>query len=103
MKDVIRALREEREQSRLTLRDVGERLGVSSQAVGAWERGTREPEWEDLVRWGRCLGLQISMTVVRISKDEPTDRLARKLAELPPKWALLVEQHIDLILAALIE
>lgn len=50
---------------RLTLRALGDRLGVSFQAVGNWEAGRNEPEAHQLPMIARELGCQVGDLFVR--------------------------------------
>jgi transcriptional regulator with XRE-family HTH domain len=50
-------LRELREQAGLTQQELGERVGVTWEAISRWERGTREPSWSNVVALANALGV----------------------------------------------
>ena len=51
-------LRELREQAGLTQQQLGDRAGVTWEAVSRWERGTREPSWSNVVALAKALGVE---------------------------------------------
>ena len=54
-------LRELREQAALTQQQLGERVGVTWEAVSRWERGTREPSWSNVVALAKALGVECTV------------------------------------------
>lgn len=52
-----RHLQRSREAAKLTRGDVAERLGITEQAVGAWERGDRTPDYSHLERLRRIYAM----------------------------------------------
>lgn len=53
-------LRRLREDAGMTQEDVANRLGISGQAVGAWENGRSRPRLEKLNQLARLLGVDAS-------------------------------------------
>ena len=91
MKNVIDALKAERIAKGWTTRGLAKRLGVSQAAISAWERGTREPAWEDLERWAMELGGKLKMTVA--TEHEPpslAEEAALLVSGFDPSTAELV-------------
>ena len=50
-------LKESRKQARLRQIDVAEKLGISQQAYASWERGTKKPTQENLVKIAQILNV----------------------------------------------
>jgi transcriptional regulator with XRE-family HTH domain len=44
-----------RQRSKMTLKEVARRAGVTFQAVASWESGARRPHLDTFQRWQRCL------------------------------------------------
>lgn len=72
-------LRQERQRREWTLPDLADRLGVSPAAVGAWERGDRNPTIPQVQRWADLFGLRLDL-VPSVGVDH--DRLALMLDTL---------------------
>ncbi|HSE45261.1 MAG TPA: helix-turn-helix transcriptional regulator [Gemmatimonadales bacterium] len=49
------ALRERREQMEISQEELAERVGVSSQTIGRWERGVVAPQGQNLVRLAEAI------------------------------------------------
>lgn len=50
------ALKEQRESMGISQEELAERVGVSSQTVGRWERGVVAPQGQNLVRLAEATG-----------------------------------------------
>lgn len=50
-----------RDKSRLTLQEVGDRVGVSRQAVWAWESGVRAPSLANVAKLTQHLPLRVQI------------------------------------------
>jgi transcriptional regulator with XRE-family HTH domain len=50
-----REMRGLRQRSKMTLKEVARRAGVTFQAVCSWESGDRRPHLDAFQRWQRCL------------------------------------------------
>ncbi len=50
-------LRELRERAGLTQQQLGERVGVTWEAVSRWERGAREPSWSNVLALADALSV----------------------------------------------
>lgn len=49
-----------REHAKMSQADIGRRLGLTRQSVGAWERGESPPTQENLEALARLLGVTMS-------------------------------------------
>lgn len=59
MSEVLPGIRARRKAAGLTLTDVAERLGVTQQAIGRWERGEALPSADRLPDLAAALGCSI--------------------------------------------
>lgn len=67
MNSYMTSMRRRRKAAGLTTEELGRRVGVSAQAVGAWERGTALPSADRLPEIARALGCRID----DLYEDEP--------------------------------
>jgi transcriptional regulator with XRE-family HTH domain len=94
MTDIQSKLRARRENLGLTIRDLGERLGVVHSAVAKWENHTVDVPLTRIEPWAQALGLRVRMIVtpddgqaLQLSDDEMTDgqrALVRSVLDLLP-------------------
>lgn len=99
MNDILQALRARREAAGLTLRDLAPRVGVAHQTLGHWERGDREPTWDDVVRWAAALGVEAKVELREHTSSTPARRVADMVAGLDPDMAALVEAQVAAVVA----
>ena len=59
MSEILPGLRPRRKAAGLTLQNLAEKLGLTSAAVGAWERGVAVPPADRLPALARALGCRI--------------------------------------------
>jgi transcriptional regulator with XRE-family HTH domain len=90
MHTVIEALRRTRQEKGWSTRELARRLGVSQAAISSWERGAREPTWEDVQRWAAELGVSVRTPDGPPSPGEEAAMLVESLE--PDVAALLLAQ-----------
>ena len=56
-------LKESRKKARLTQVEIAEKLGISQPAYASWERGTKKPTQENLVKLAQVLNVTIDYLV----------------------------------------
>lgn len=56
-KTIGSAIREERKKQRLTLNELGNRMGISGSLVGQYERGVVNPKYETIMRFAKALNI----------------------------------------------
>lgn len=66
-------LKESRKQARLTQVEIAEKLGISQPAYASWERGTKKPTQENLVKIAQVLNVTVDYLVGN-SDDEITNK-----------------------------
>ncbi|AGK72139.1 Cro/CI family transcriptional regulator [Streptococcus cristatus] len=66
-------LKESRKQARLTQVEIAEKLGISQPAYASWERGTKKPTQENLVKLAQVLNVTIDYLVGN-SEEEMTNK-----------------------------
>lgn len=64
-RQTIVALREARAARRLSIAELGERVGVGPNRVGVWERGEEQPSVASLNAWASELGFHLLL----VSRD----------------------------------
>jgi transcriptional regulator with XRE-family HTH domain len=80
-----------RRRAGLTQRELGERVGCEQATIACWERGEREPSWEDVGAVARGCGLQVEAHLVGEDRSRwgdvavaitlsPAERVRRVLA-----------------------
>ncbi|WP_278278369.1 helix-turn-helix domain-containing protein [Alkalibacter saccharofermentans] len=67
----IRCLREEKN---MTQKQLAEILGISQQAVGKWEKGINEPDFETIVKLCDIFGVASDYILGRIETASPTPK-----------------------------
>lgn len=63
----------------LTQKQLGERLGITSQSIAQWETGRREPKYQSMVKIADALNVPVS-SLYGISEDNPYKQDAIKQA-----------------------
>ncbi|WP_345751391.1 helix-turn-helix domain-containing protein [Microbacterium rhizophilus] len=53
----------------LSMRAMGERLGVAHTTIAAWEHGVSEPSFSQVVTWARLTGQPLSVFVDALGRD----------------------------------
>lgn len=66
-------LKELRKKARLTQVEIAEKLGISQPAYASWERGTKKPTQENLVRLAQVLNVTIDYLIGN-SEEEITNK-----------------------------
>lgn len=66
-------LKESRKQARLTQVEIAEVLGISQPAYASWERGTKKPTQENLVKIAQILNVSVDYLVG--NSEEKADEL----------------------------
>lgn len=66
-------LKESRKQAHLTQVDIAEKLGISQPAYASWERGTKKPTQENLVKIAQVLNVSVDYLVG--NSEEKIDEL----------------------------
>ncbi|MFD3561646.1 helix-turn-helix transcriptional regulator [Streptomyces sp. NPDC058686] len=56
-----RALTTQRKTQKLSQQDVADRIGVSRESLGMWERGERHPSYGDVLKWAVVLGFPLAI------------------------------------------
>lgn len=68
-------LKESRKQARLTQVEIAEKLGISQPAYASWERGTKKPTQENLVKIAQILNVTIDYLVGNFSEEITNNKL----------------------------
>lgn len=64
--------------------EMGARIGASRPTISAWERGTREPNFSQVVRWARIAGQPLEPlvdAVSRVNDETPSEEGASGLSQ----------------------
>ena len=64
-----------RKQAGLTQVDVAEELGISQPAYASWERGTKKPTQENLVKIAQILNVKVDYLVGNFSEEITNNKL----------------------------
>lgn len=67
--DFSKILKEERVKANLKQAELGEKIGLSLQAISGYEQGTREPKIEVLIKLADVFDLSIDQLVGRVSPN----------------------------------
>ncbi|MFP9170987.1 MULTISPECIES: helix-turn-helix domain-containing protein [unclassified Streptococcus] len=62
-------LKESRKQARLTQVEIAEKLGISQPAYASWERGTKKPTQENLIKIAQTLNVTVDYLVGNFDED----------------------------------
>lgn len=68
-------LKESRKQARLTQVEIAEKLGISQPAYASWERGTKKPTQENLVKIAQILNVKTDYLVGNFSEENTNNKL----------------------------
>ena len=68
-------LKDLRKQAGLTQVDVAERLGISQPAYASWERGTKKPTQENLVKIAQVLNVSVDYLIGNFSEKNTNKEL----------------------------
>lgn len=88
-------LRKLRKKKRLTMKQLGEIVGVTESAIGMYETGKRKPSYEMLLRLSEALGCTVD-DIVRDNEKSPSkeDELATELQMLRDRDDLRALLHV---------
>lgn len=78
-------IKEARIHAGLTQKQLGERLGITSQSIAQWETGRREPKTETLQR----IAAALDIPWYKLLTDDPTEQLDVILSDQDQKLARL--------------
>lgn len=70
--DFCAALRQRREELKLTQETVAEKIGVSAMGLSHWETGRRKIKISDLEKWSEALGYNIEINLFEPKEDNQT-------------------------------
>jgi putative transcriptional regulator len=62
-------LKESRKQARLTQVEIAEKLGISQPAYASWERGTKKPTQENLIKIAQTLNVTVDYLVGNFDEE----------------------------------
>lgn len=62
-------LKELRKQARLTQVEIAEKLGISQPAYASWERGTKKPTQENLIKIAQILNVTVDYLVGNFDEE----------------------------------
>lgn len=62
-------LKELRKQARLTQVEIAEKLGISQPAYASWERGTKKPTQENLIKIAQTLNVTVDYLVGNFDEE----------------------------------
>ena len=62
-------LKESRKQARLTQVEIAEKLGISQPAYASWERGTKKPTQENLIKIAQTLSVTVDYLVGNVDEE----------------------------------
>lgn len=68
-------LKELRKQARLTQVEIAEKLGISQPAYASWERGTKKPTQENLIKIAQTLNVTVDYLVGNFDEEITTKEL----------------------------
>lgn len=67
-------LRELRKKCGLTMKDLGEEIGVAESTISQYETGKRQPDYETLLKFGEFFGVSVDYLLTgEETKKAPTD------------------------------
>ena len=64
-----------RKQVKLTQAQIAEKLNISQQAYASWERGTKKPTQENLVKIAQVLNVSVDYLVGNLEEDDELDNI----------------------------
>ena len=64
-------IRELRKQHKITMKQLGEVIGVAESTISQYETGKREPDNETLLRLGEYFGVSVDYLLAQPSKKKP--------------------------------
>lgn len=68
-------IKEARIHAGLTQKQLGERLGITSQSIAQWETGRREPKYQSIVKIAGALDVPVT-TLYGVSESDPAKQMA---------------------------
>lgn len=80
-------IREIRRKCGLTMKELGERVGVSESAISQYETGKRQPDYETLLRIAEYFGVTTDYLLGNES-EEPSQQKERKVTDSELMFAL---------------
>ena len=91
-------LRRIRKESHVSQEELAKLLGVSSRAIGAWERGENVPNAEQI--WNCALALNTTPSeLMGWYEDHPRESQGAELGKVADNWQAASEEGKELILA----
>lgn len=69
----MKRIAEERKKQNLSQQELGELLGVSQQTISKYEKGTREPDTQTLIKLSRLFGVSVDYLLSNCNSDNETD------------------------------
>ena len=82
-------LRELRKRTGITMKDLGEAIGLAESTISHYETGKRQPDYETLLKFGEFFGVSVEYLLTGDeSKIAPTQEGERKISEADIKFAL---------------
>ena len=64
-----------RKQVKLTQAQIAEKLNISQQAYASWERGTKKPTQENLVKIAQVLNVSVDYLVGNLEEEDELDNI----------------------------
>ncbi len=82
-------LRELRKRTGITMKDLGEAIGLAESTISHYETGKRQPDYETLLKFGEFFGVSVDYLLTGDeSKKAPTQEGERKISDADIKFAL---------------
>ena len=94
-------IREERKKAGLTMRQLGDIVGVAESAISHYETGKRQPNHETMIKISETLGVTVGYLMGADEQKEIPAILADSEvdARIWDRWGQLTEQEKELFLA----
>lgn len=93
----LEQMRPLRESRGLTMKQLGEIVGVSEASISTYERGTREPSLDVLCKIADELDVSLDMLVRGKEKDRPTKE--QSIKEMLEMYGQMTDAELELIRA----
>lgn len=88
-------IRDIRKKCGLTLKELGERVGVGESTMSQYETGKRQPDYEVLLRISDYFGVSVDYLLGKSDEKTPADDGEREICDDDIKFALFGTVDVD--------
>lgn len=88
-------IREIRKKCGLTMKELGERVGVGESTISQYETGKRQPDYEVLLRIADYFGVSVDYLLGKSDEKTPAEDGEREISDDDIKFALFGTTEVD--------